>query len=101
MSEKKSTGWSNVRRRLEDWSKPALIALLKDLYDASPDNRDFFFKPALRRKKATAPLWKTTGARSWTNFFRPAVMANSNWPRRARPSALIAELPATWQEQLT
>jgi len=41
MSEKKSTGWSNVRRQLEDWSKPALIALLKDLYDASPDNRDF------------------------------------------------------------
>jgi len=41
MNEKKSTGWQNVRRQLDDWSKPALIALVKDLYDASPDNRDF------------------------------------------------------------
>jgi hypothetical protein len=41
MSEKKSTGWQNMRRQLDDWSKPALIALVKDLHDASPDNRDF------------------------------------------------------------
>jgi len=41
MTEKKSTGWSNVRRQMDDWSKPALIALVKDLYDGSPDNRDF------------------------------------------------------------
>jgi hypothetical protein len=41
MSEKKSAGWQNVRRQLDDWSKPGLIALVKDLYDASPDNRDF------------------------------------------------------------
>ena len=41
MSEKKSTGWQNVRRQLDNGSKPALIALVKDLYDASPDNRDF------------------------------------------------------------
>jgi hypothetical protein len=41
MSEKKSTGWQNVRRQLNDWTKPALIALVKDLHDASPDNRDF------------------------------------------------------------
>ncbi len=37
----KSTGWQNIRRQLDDWSKPALIALVKDLHDASPDNRDF------------------------------------------------------------
>ena len=41
MNEKKSTGWLTVRQRLSEWSKPALIALIKDLYDASPDNRDF------------------------------------------------------------
>jgi hypothetical protein len=41
MNEKKPTGWQKVRRQLDDWTKPALIALVKDLYDASPDNRDF------------------------------------------------------------
>jgi hypothetical protein len=41
MSEKKPAGWQKVRRQLDDWAKPALIALVKDLYDASPDNRDF------------------------------------------------------------
>jgi hypothetical protein len=41
MTEKKSIGWQNVRRQLNDWSKPALIALVKDLYEASPKNRDF------------------------------------------------------------
>lgn len=41
MSEKKSAGWRNVRRQLDEWPKPALIALVKDLYEASPDNRDF------------------------------------------------------------
>ncbi len=41
MNEKKSDGWRNIRRQLDDWSKPALIVLVKDLYEASPDNRDF------------------------------------------------------------
>ena len=41
MNEKKPTGWQKVRRQLDDWTKPALIALVKDLYNASPDNRDF------------------------------------------------------------
>ena len=41
MSERKPTGWQSVRRQLDDWSRPALIALVRDLYDASPDNRDF------------------------------------------------------------
>ena len=40
-SEKKPTGWSAIRRRLNARSKPALLALLKDLYDASSSNRDF------------------------------------------------------------
>ena len=40
-SEKKPTGWSSIRRRLNVQSKPALPALVKDLYDASSGNRDF------------------------------------------------------------
>ena len=38
---KKSTGWSAIRRHLNEQSKPALLALVKDLYDASPSTRDF------------------------------------------------------------
>ncbi|HTV42306.1 MAG TPA: hypothetical protein VMF08_17175 [Candidatus Sulfotelmatobacter sp.] len=41
MKENKSTGWQSVRQQLNGWSKSALIALVKDLYEASPDNRDF------------------------------------------------------------
>lgn len=41
MTDNKSAGWQNVRRKLSDWSKPALIALVKDLYEVSPGNRDF------------------------------------------------------------
>jgi hypothetical protein len=40
-SEKKSSGWSAIRRHLNVQSKPALLALVKDLYDASSSNRDF------------------------------------------------------------
>jgi hypothetical protein len=40
-TERKSTGWSQVRAQLKDWAKPALTALIKDLYDASAANRDF------------------------------------------------------------
>lgn len=41
MTDNKSAGWQHVRRKLGDWSKPALIALVKDLYEVSPENRDF------------------------------------------------------------
>jgi hypothetical protein len=40
-SEKKSSGWSAIRRSLNEQSKPSLLALVKDLYDASPSTRDF------------------------------------------------------------
>ena len=40
-SEKKPTGWSAIRRRLNAQAKPALLALVKDFYDASSSNRDF------------------------------------------------------------
>ncbi|HEY3852947.1 MAG TPA: hypothetical protein VGO67_00980 [Verrucomicrobiae bacterium] len=41
MTDNKSAGWQNVRRKLDDWSKPALIGLVKDLYEVSSGNRDF------------------------------------------------------------
>lgn len=41
MSEKTPTGWSAIRRHLNAQSSEALLALVKDLYDASSSNRDF------------------------------------------------------------
>ena len=41
MSQKKSGSWRDVRQQLNNWTKPALIELVKDLYEASLDNRDF------------------------------------------------------------
>lgn len=34
-------GWSAVRQRLAPWSRPALLALVKELYDNAAENRDF------------------------------------------------------------
>ncbi|MBA3966157.1 MAG: hypothetical protein H0X47_10340 [Nitrospirales bacterium] len=38
---KKSGGWKTVRQQLTTWDKPALLALVKDLYDTTATNRDF------------------------------------------------------------
>jgi hypothetical protein len=38
---KKPGGWSAARQHLATWDKPALLALVKDLYDAAAENRDF------------------------------------------------------------
>lgn len=38
---KKPGGWSAVRQHLTTWSKPALLALVKDLYEVAAVNRDF------------------------------------------------------------
>jgi hypothetical protein len=38
---KKSGGWSAVRQQLTSWDKPALLALVKDLYEADAGSRDF------------------------------------------------------------
>lgn len=39
--KKKTAGWSSVREQLKEWPQSALMALIKDLYDSSPTNRDF------------------------------------------------------------
>ena len=38
---KKPSGWSAVRQQLTTWEKPALLALVKDLYETAAENRDF------------------------------------------------------------
>ena len=38
---KKHGGWSTVRQQIATWDKPALLALVKDLYEAASVNRDF------------------------------------------------------------
>jgi hypothetical protein len=39
--KKKPGGWSTVRSHLATLDKPALLALVKDLYDSGAENRDF------------------------------------------------------------
>jgi hypothetical protein len=34
-------GWTAIKRHLKDWDAAQLTALVKDLYDSSPDNRTF------------------------------------------------------------
>ena len=38
---RKPGGWSTLRRQLATWEKPALLVLVKDLYEAAAENRDF------------------------------------------------------------
>src|SRR5436190_22745695 len=38
---RKPGGWSEMRRQLATWDKPALLDLVKDLYEVHADNRDF------------------------------------------------------------
>jgi hypothetical protein len=40
-ANKNSANWSTVRRQIATWEKPALLALLKDLYETAAVNRDF------------------------------------------------------------
>lgn len=40
---KKPDSWSSVRQQLITWDKPALLALVKDLYEVASDNRDFIY----------------------------------------------------------
>jgi len=39
--KQKSPGWPSIRQQLKGWSHPNLVALVKDLYEASVGNRDF------------------------------------------------------------
>jgi len=41
MSKNTKPTWSDIRRHLKSWESDALLALIKDLHDASAANRDF------------------------------------------------------------
>jgi hypothetical protein len=68
---KKPGAWSAVRQNLAPWEKPALFALIKDLYDASAANRNFIQArcnaeeggPALEsyRKQVIEPFYPARG----------------------------------------
>jgi hypothetical protein len=75
MSKKKPSGWQNIRQQLNVWTKLALIALVKDLYDTSPDNRDFC-KLGFRPKRPRAQPWKNIGTKSWNNSFQRVALEN-------------------------
>ncbi|MFM8983457.1 MAG: hypothetical protein ACKOLA_11240 [Spartobacteria bacterium] len=38
---RKAGGWSAARKHLATWDKPALLALVKDLYESAAGNRNF------------------------------------------------------------
>jgi hypothetical protein len=40
-SSRKAAAWSDARQHLATLDKPALLSLVKDLYEAAPGNRDF------------------------------------------------------------
>jgi hypothetical protein len=58
MADKKSSGWQSVREKLSRCSKPDLIALVKGLYEASPNNRDFLQTRFQTEENAEAALEK-------------------------------------------
>ena len=58
MADNKSTGRQSVHRQLNSWSKPALIALVKDFCELSPDNRDFLQARFLAEENTGASLEK-------------------------------------------
>ena len=70
----KSCGWSAVRQQLATWEKPALLALVKDLYEAAAENRDFIH--ARCQAGESAAVWRSIGARSWSSSFPHEAMAN-------------------------
>jgi hypothetical protein len=58
MPEKRSSNWSSIRPHFDEWSKPALIALLKDIHDALPDARDFLLARVQAEEGGGAALEK-------------------------------------------
>ena len=41
LKRKIPASWPLIRRQMKDWSRPVLLALIKDLHDTSAANRDF------------------------------------------------------------
>ncbi len=62
-SSKKKPTWTDLKRRLADLDRPALLALIQDLYAASKDNQTFLHarfalgEDVLEPYKATIDRW--------------------------------------------
>ncbi|KAF0250492.1 MAG: hypothetical protein FD167_118 [bacterium] len=41
MGKKNSIGWSEIKKKLESFDREGLVALVKDLYNYSSDNKSF------------------------------------------------------------
>ena len=72
---KKTGGWSAVRRQLSAWEKPALLALLKDLYETAAVNRDFIHARSKTGESGGEAL-KNIGAGLWSSSFLSEAMGN-------------------------
>lgn len=98
-SEKKPTGWSAIRRRLNAQSKPALLALVKDLYDASSSNRDFL------HARVQAEAGNETAVERYRRtiieqFYPLRGFGKLKLAEARKPSAITAGPRATWQARL-
>lgn len=58
---KKPVDWSAVHRQLAAWEKPALLTLLKDLYETAGRNRDFVHARCQAGKRGDEALEKYRG----------------------------------------
>lgn len=72
MSKNTKATWTGIRQHLKSWESDALIALIKDLHDSSPANRDFLHARvtaaargeasfANYRKRVTDPFYPARG----------------------------------------
>jgi hypothetical protein len=60
-ASKKPGGWSNVRQQITSLEKPALLALVKDLYESASMNRDFIHARFVDGEDASEALEKYRG----------------------------------------
>jgi hypothetical protein len=91
---KKPGGWSTVCQQLTSWDKPALLALVKDLYEAATENRDFIRARCQAGECGGEALEKYRG-KIVEQFFPARGFGKLKPERRARPSAITARLRAT------
>jgi len=93
---KKPATWSAIRQQIATWEKPALLALLKDLYETNTKNRDFL----LARCQAEAgggDAIESYRKKIVDQFFPPGASENSSSARRARPSATTTRQAAAFR----
>ena len=56
MAERKKPSWTEIKRKLTPINQAGLIGLVKDLFDASPENRTFLASRFLAAEDSGAAL---------------------------------------------